>query len=295
MSASVSFNPFLVSSGSGLFNAESGGVRQGTAYPDPATRYALRGVTLAAAETLPMWGGVGVYMNVPGQPVGGAVQPSYTLGPISGRATALTGSFALAGFSVFDQAYNGITSPQSPVPLYGTAMTFGAYALGSRARIAVQCDPDLASLRQGPIGANVAWDFTNQLLVPYLGTLTISSGTYNSTTGVISLVMSASVTFGPPDSVTLASLTGTGTNLAALDGTWTTLTAAGTAVTLQGPVGEGAITITGGSLTVGGSASQALAVKVLDVMNSNCEVVVYNSTTGFATYNYNGSAAIIQI
>ena len=291
MVATVTFNPFLISAGNaGLFNVDADGVRQGTAYPDPSTRYRLRGCTLASTETLPMWGGVGVYMNVPG----GTGNPRYNLGPVCGRATALTGSTALAGFSVFDQAYDGITSPQSPVPLFGTSMFVAVYPLGSLARIAVACDPSLTSLRQGPIGANVSWDFTNQLLVPYLGTQTITSGTYVSATGVITLLMAASQTFDAGDSVTLASLTGTGA-YASLDGTWTALTVSGTAVTLQGPIAAGAATITGGNLTVGGSASAELPVKVLDIMTSNCETVVYNSTTGFATWNYAGSAAIIQI
>src|SRR5579862_1662918 len=102
MSASVTFNPYQQSAGnSGLFNVTSNGLRQGTAYPDPSARYRLRTGVLALAETLPMWGGVGIYENVPGLAGG----PRTSLGPVVGRATALTGTFALAGFSVFDQAY----------------------------------------------------------------------------------------------------------------------------------------------------------------------------------------------
>lgn len=291
MTASVTFNPYQQSVGNaGLFNYKTDGLRQGTAFPDPATRFRLRGCLLAASETLPMWGGVGVSMNVPG----GSGNPNYALGPLCGRATALTGSAALAGFSVFDQDYGMITSPQSPVPLIGSGGQVAVYPLGSLARIAVACDPVLIDLRGGAIGAQVSWDFTNQLLVPYLGTLTISSGTYNNTTGVITLVMSAGVTFDAGDSVTLASLTGTGA-YADLDGTWTSLTASGTSVTLQGPVGVGASTITGGSATVGGSADAALPVKVLDVQSSNCETVEYTAATGFAIWNYNGACAVIQI
>lgn len=292
MVANVTFLPYQQSVGNaGLFTFKSDGVRQGTAYPDPATRVRLRGCLLATSETLPMWGGVGVFMNVPG----GAGNPNYALGPQCGRATALTGSEALAGFSVFDQAYAGITSPQSPVPLYGSGMQVGVYPLGSLARIAVACDPALVDLRGGAIGAQVSWDFTNQLLVPYLGALTISSGTYNSTTGLVTLTMSAAVTFDQGDAITIASLTGTGTNLADLNGTYTATDASGTTVEYQAATGLGAITITGGDLTVGGAADAALPVKVLDVMSTNCETVEYNATTGFATWNYDGAAAIIQI
>jgi hypothetical protein len=291
MVATVTFNPYKTSAGNaGLFNVSADGLRQGTAFPDPSTRFRLRGCTLASTETLPMWGGVGVFMNVPG----GSGNPNYSLGPVCGRALALTGASALAGFSVFDQDYAMITSPQSPVPLIGSYGMVNVYPLGSLARIVVEADPSLVSLRQGPIGAQVSWDFTNQLLVPFLGTLTVSSGTYNNTTGVITLVMSAPVTFSPGDSVTLAALTGTGA-FASLDGTWTALTASGTGVTLQGPVGVGASTITGGSATVGGAASQALPCKVLDVQSTNCETVVYDPVTGFATWAYNGAAAVLQI
>lgn len=293
MPATVTFNPYQNSVGNnGLFNVSSDGLRQGTAYPDPSTRYRLRGCTLASSETLPMWGGVGVYMDVPG----GAGNPSYTLGPPCGRAVSLTdASKPLAGFSVFDQDYAMITSPQSPVPLIGSYGMVNVYPLGSLARIAVACDPVLTDLRQGPIGAQVSWDFTNQLLIPYEGTLTISSATYNSTTGIVTLVMAAPVTFGPGDSITTAGLVGSG-SVAQLNGTFTALTASGTGVTYQAATGL-TLTISGGSptLTVGGAASQALPVKVLDVEATNCEVVEYSATTGFAIWNYNGAAAIIQI
>jgi hypothetical protein len=292
MPAQVTFNPFQTSVGNaGLFNISSDGLRQGTAYPDPSTRYRLRGCTLASTETLPMWGGVGVYLDVPG----GAGNPNYTLGPPCGRAVSLTDTAKpLAGFSVFDQDYAMITSPQSPVPLIGSYGMVNVYPLGSLARIVVAADPTLIDLRQGPISADVSWDFTNQLLVPYLAAITITSGTYNNTTGVITLVL-PTTGFDPGDSVTLASLTGTGA-YASLDGTWTVLTVTGTTgATLQGPIGVGASTITGGSMTIGGAADALLPVKVLDVQNTNCEVVSYSAATGFATWNYNGAAAVIQI
>lgn len=195
MAATVSFNPYVQTVGNaGLFNVSSRGLRQGVAYPDPSTNWRLRGTQLSVNETLPMWGGVGVYMFVPG----GTGNPIVPLGPISGRATALTGTYKLAGFSVFDQAYGMVTSPQSPVPLIGNYGQVMVYPLGSLARIAVQCDPALVDLQGANIAPQVSWDFTNQLLAPYLGTLTISSGTYNSTTGVITLTMSTSVTLGRP-------------------------------------------------------------------------------------------------
>lgn len=299
MTTQINFNPYVQTVGNnGLFNTTSDGIRQGTALADPSTRFRLRAGLLATTETLPMWGGVGVYANIPGIVSGGTVgtTPNAALGPIVGRAVSLTDTAKpLAGFSVTDEAYGMVTSPQSPVPLIGSLGQVNWYPLGSLARICVQADPALLAYRGDPLSQQVSWDFTNQLLVPFLGTLTISSGTYNTTTGQIALTMAATPTYGPPDSMTLASLTGTGTNLATLNGTWTILSVVGSVVTLQGPTGEGSITITGGSATIGGSASQALPVKIQNILTANCEVVQYNATTGFATYNFNGAGAIIQL
>jgi hypothetical protein len=302
MTAQVTFNPYAQSSGNaGLFNTASDGLRQGTAYPDPATRYRLRTGILASTETLPMWGGVGVYANVPGV----AGQPNVNLGQVIGRATALTGATALAGFSTFDQAYGMITSPQSPVPLIGTAGQVMWYPMGSLVRLAVACDPALINLRGGPIGGQfwpapnlVSWDFANQLLVPFEGSaFTISSGTYVSATGVITVNFAAPVTsVSPGDAMILSGLAGTGA-VVALQGTWTILsvTSGGSTMTLQGPVAAGAATISAGTATLGSGTNSPLNVSVLEVKAVNCETVVYSAATGFATWSYNGACAVIQL
>jgi len=288
----MQFNPYKTTNGQGLFNTTSVGGRQGTAYSDPSAVWRLRGGILAAAETLPMWGGVGIFENVPSP--GGGTGPSAALGVQVGRATGLTGSKALAGFSVFDQNYAAVTTPQSPVPLTAAGGLVNSYALGSKARIWVAADPDLVSLQGGPISGPVSWDFVAQRLVPYLGTLTISSGTYNNTTGVIVLTMSAAAPFSAGDSVILSGLTGTGA-YASLDGTYTATAVAGTQVTLAGTPGAGASTITGGSLTLGSGASVALPCSVLEISLNDNIVVNYDPVTGFATWNYDGCAAVIQI
>lgn len=289
MVATISINPFKTTVAQGQFGITTNGLVQGDVFPDPTTRNALRTTILDEDETLPMWGGVGVYEDIPGLANG----PNQTLGPITGRATALTGSKALAGFSTW--SYSNVNSPQSPVPLAGSGQQVLQYPLGSRARIIVACDDELVAILQGgPINANVSWDFIAQRLIPYVGTLTISSGTYNNTTGVIVLTMSAPVTFGDGDAVVLSSLTGTGA-YASLNGTYIAVATAGSTVTLQAAAGVGASTITGGSLVLGSGASSALPVKVLDLQETGCMVVVYDEDTGFATWNYDGAAAVIQI
>jgi hypothetical protein len=209
MVATIPTNPFVqIGGNNGLFNVTSVGARQGTAEPDPSTRFRLRGGVLAQTETIPMWGGVGIYADVPAQNLVGG-QPSYTFGPSVGRAVSLNdANKPLLGFSVFDEAYNGVTSPQSPVPLIGSGGQVNWYPLGSLARIAVACDPALVDLRGANIGAQVSWDFTNQLLIPYTGTLTITSGTYNSTTGEVTLTLAAGIGVNPGDLVAVSGATG---------------------------------------------------------------------------------------
>jgi hypothetical protein len=291
MVANISFNPFITTVAQGMFNTTAAGMRQGTEMADPATVWRLRGGILADDETLPMWGGVGVYMDVPGYTL---TEPNEALGVIMGRATALTGSKALAGFSVFQSNYSAITTPQSTVPLVGSGGQVNAYPLGSLARIVVACDPALVSLWNNPIKPQVSWDWVNQLLVPYNGTLTISSGTYNTTTGVATLVMSAPINFSAGTAVIISSTTGTG-SYAALDGTHTAISpTSGTTVSVQLATGL-TMTITGGSLTLGSGASSALPVGILSVKASNCITVAYDSDTGFATWNYDGACALIQV
>jgi hypothetical protein len=298
MVATIPFNPFpQINGNAGLFNTHAVGFRQGTAMADPSTRFRLRAGILSQSETIPMWGGVGVYANVPGGDPPNTTQPIGPLGTIVGRATGLTGTFKLIGFSVFDEAYGMVTSPQSPVPLAASGMQVNYYPLGSLARVVVACDPSLASAASvigSSVQTPVSWDFTNQLLVPYLGSLGISSGTYNSTTGLVTLTMSAPLTFGAGDSITVAGLSGTGA-FASLAGTYTALSVSGSTVTYTAATGLGAATIGGGTVTVGGAATQNLDVEVLAVRTTNNETVTYTASTGFATWNYNGAAALIAL
>lgn len=287
MPANIVLNPSLTTVGNGLFDgASSDGLVQGNAYPDPAIRYQLRTGILSSAETLPMWGGVGIYQFVPG----GAGNPSYGLGPIVGRATGLTGAYPLVAFSVFESAYGMVNTPQSPVPTAGAFGQVNSYRLGSGMRIAVACDPGLVSLRGLSINSEVAWDFVNQQLIPYVGATAVSSGTYNSTTGLVTLTMASAVDLSPGDTVVISGVTGTG-SFADVDGTYTA-GAGTTGSTVTYTIATGlTLTITGGSLTTG----SPLDVDVLDISSGNSMTVSYSSITGFTTWNYSGSAALIQI
>jgi hypothetical protein len=240
-----------------------------------------------------MWGGVGI--SETSSPVSGGPTNGETGGNITRATTQTAGaSGQLTGFSVFDQNYSAINTPQSPVPLVGTGGQVNFYRLGSNARIAVAIDDALISQEGDVITQDVSWDFVNQRLIPYVGTLTISSGTYNDTTGEVVLTMSAPVTFGDGDAVIVSGLTGTGA-YASLNGTFTATAVSGSTVTYNAGAGAGASTITGGSLTLGSGASSKLPCKVLNIDIGNSMVVEYDADTGFATWNRSGSCAVIQI
>lgn len=284
MVANVQFQPYNQTNAPGTYTTQAVGLVQGQAYPDPAIRFKLAGGVLSANETIVMWGGVGIYTNVPGAN-GGAVQ----LGPVVGRATALTGTTALTGFSVTDQAYGMIITPSSPVPTIGSGGQVNYYRLGSGARIAVAADPSLITLQGLLTTTAVSWDFVNQKLIPSVST-TASSGTYNSTTGLVTLTLAATQTLSPGDTVTVSGATGTG-SFANINGTF------------QAGVGTGSTTLTytiatGLTLTITGATvatSGILPVQVLDIQPSNNMTVLPPDSNGNIKWNFNGAAALILI
>ncbi len=283
MVATIPFNPNVTTTASGAFDVQSKGLVQGTAYPDPAIIYKRASGTLAQSETIPMWGGVAIYTDI-----GGASgSPSDELGTLIGRAT---GSSNLVGFSVFDGAYGMINTPSSPVPLAASGMQVQYYRIGSGARVALQADASLVSLQGGLTTQQVAWDFVNQKLIPYTGSLTATSGSYNSTSGLVTLNFATSTGLNPGDTITVSGATGTG-SYADIDGTWQAgAGTSGTVVTFTVATGL-TMTITAATVTTGA----ALNVQVLDVISSNCMTVDYSSVDNSASWNFNGACAVVLI
>jgi len=289
MVANVSFNPNLTTTAAGSFNATSQGLTQGSAYDDPAVRYALSGGVLSTSETLPMWGGCGIYNLIPG--VAGAQEQS--LGEIVGRANSLTGANALTAFSVYQQAYGMLTTPQSPVPLSASGMQVNFYRLGCGARIHVAIDPALVSLDGSIITSQVSWDFALQRLIPFVAAYpanVITAATWAATNGG-----QATLTTTSAHGVAVGSdFTITGVTPSAYNGTFTAIT--GTtgstivyALPLASTPGAGSAF---GTLVAGGGA---LNVRVLETQIGNSMTVSYDPVTGFATWNRSGSAATILI
>lgn len=301
MVANMTFNPYVQSNAVGSFNISATGYVQGTAMDDPSTRYRLRGGILNTTEVLPMWGGVGIYQYVPG-PVTGTppTNPSFTLGGNVGRATALTGAKALTGFSVFDQAYGMVQTPQSPVPLAGSGSSVNFYPLGSLARVAVKCDPSLISLEGGLITAQVSWDFVSQELVPYApayNAVTITGAVWANTAGgqtTFAVGTDLTSTLVAGDDIDVSGVVSTGGTGVGFNGFFTVVSVPdSTHVVVSQPAASSPGTYSsGGTIAAGGGA---LPVKILYVSPTGNMCVNYDATTGYATWDRNGAAALIQL
>ena len=290
------FNPLPMTNALGSFpSPDTDGYIVGTFMDDPAIRNELANGVLANTETLPIWGGVGIYENIPSPPTPFVSE----LGGQVGRATSVTASAAasLTGFSVFNQAYAWVTSPQSTVPTGGSGMTVPLFRLGSGARIVVACDAALVSIEGDIITQQVSWDFIGQQLVPYVAPYVAATpsvyNSYTSATGILQLTFGSAPGPIAGDYIALAGFTGA---QAVFNGSWPILStaSAGTVLNIQVTAGLGTISMSGaaGTLVAGGGA---LACKVLHIKASNCMGISYNPTTNMANWNRNVAAALIQI
>lgn len=153
----VSLQPMLTGNALGSFSVHSDGYVQGVALDDPSIRNALAGGVLDSAETLPMWGGLPIFENIP-------TSDAQALGSIVGRATDYP---EVMGFCVFNQATAFVQTAQSQVPTAGGNQTIPFYRMGSGARIALEIDPALVSLEGGFINQQVSWDFVNNKIIAF--------------------------------------------------------------------------------------------------------------------------------
>jgi hypothetical protein len=303
MTANIPFNAFVTTNAVGSFNTTASGLIVGTAYGDPAVRYQLAGGVLGTTETLPMPGGVGI-TEILQNDAYSATATSGSLGPTITRALNLTAYNAnsLTGFSVFDQNYAAVNSPQSPVPLSASGQLVNFYRLGSLARIAVQCSASLASLVGGVNVPEVSWDFVNQMLVPYTpgySANTITGAVWAATSGgqitfTVSTNPTALVFAG--DNILVSGIVNSPTSPNGFNGTWVVVSTTSTTIVVSAPASSGTAFGTYSSAgTVNAAVGGSLPVKVLSVDLGNSMVPVYSSATGFWTWNRSGNAAVIMI
>lgn len=187
-SPSVQFNPVVTTSPQNTFLVDTQGYMAGLTIDDPISRMHLRSGPVSSSNTQPLWGGLPIQVQVP------PINSSRVGHPILLATTNAT----INGFTVFDQAYNGVTAPGSTAPQYGSGMSIAYYVSGYQVRLAVPVSSALASSAEGgSISQQVSWNFTTNELDVYSSTtgalnaevLEINSNsltlTYDSTTGTL--------------------------------------------------------------------------------------------------------------
>ncbi len=289
----ININPMPTTNAANTFGVDWDGGFQGVAHPDPAARYALRNGVLAAAETLPMWGGVAINELIPGLS-GGAVPQ---MGSLIQSATSAGSN--VTGFATFNQAYGGIATPQSPVPLFYGAGTVAFFRLNSGARLWLPCSANIGLT--GGVSAfksQVSWDAINRQIVPYtaafiaMATAT-TAATYNGTTGVFVLTgASVPSQIGVGSWVGVAGFAGTA---AVLNGSWQVSAVTTTTISFLGPTGQtivsGDLAVAAGQTTLAGGG--AVGIQGVDAVSLGKSMSVsYAASTGFATWNRSGNCLL---
>ncbi|ELU6036694.1 hypothetical protein SCG61_001019 [Salmonella enterica] len=174
--ADINFDPFKTQgSFAGSFNVESRGLTQGDAQDDPAIRLQLCSGTLDKNLDAPVWGGIGVVECV-----------STVAENVSGSTIKKATASVCNAFTVFNQAYHGVTTASNPVPLYLAGGSVHYYRVGSGARIPLPISAAVAALATGsdPVGADgFVWDMTENCVDVY------SSGSSSNPKVNISLLM----------------------------------------------------------------------------------------------------------
>jgi hypothetical protein len=161
MSAQISLNPMQTTNAAGLFQTNSQGFTQGDAQDDPAVKFALCGGVLSTEAATPIWGGVPISELIPAA----VTQPGTDL--LGSTILQATEAADTTGICVFNQAFGGITTPQSNAPLFSPGMSVNYYRFGSGARIPLRIDPALVSLDGGLVTQQVEWDYTLNQIVAY--------------------------------------------------------------------------------------------------------------------------------
>jgi hypothetical protein len=130
---------------------------------------------------------------------------------------------------------------------------------------------------------------SNGIANPY----TISSGTYNSGTGLVTLSLSTAATFGVGANFNITNLRGTGASVGNLSGNFTAAGVSGTTVTYRAATGLTVSSITGGNLSGWGDFgpnpfSHGAHFMASDRVNSN-QFTIWFSGVGFFTTTNGGT------
>lgn len=285
--ANLSLNPMATTNAAGSFGVQSDGFIQGVALDDPANRFNLASGTVAATETKPLWGGLPVAELLPGvksSPRGSTIR----------RAVSLA---ELEGFTVFNQAHNGLTTPQSPVPLYASGMSVSFYRLGSNMRVPLKASEQVVAL--GTTGASVktplAWDFVNDRVTTaaaaaFAGSdIDTTAVTYSNGVATATTASAHGLTAGQYVKISDVAP-------AAYNGTVVVLTVpSATTFTYAPASAPGGSATTQGTIGAVAQADITLPVKVISIESGNSKTVSYDSATGFLTWNNTDSCALVLL
>jgi hypothetical protein len=285
--ANLSLNPMATTNAAGSFGVQSDGFIQGVALDDPENRFNLASGTVAATETKPLWGGLPVAELLPGvksSPRGSTIR----------RAVSLA---ELEGFTVFNQAHNGLTTPQSPVPLYASGMSVSFYRFGSNMRVPLKASVQVVAL--GTSGASVktalAWDFVNDRVTTaaaaaFAGAdIATSSVAYSNGVATATTASAHGLTAGQYVKIS-------GVAPAAYNGTVVVLSVpTATTFTYAPASAPGGSATTQGTIGAVAQADITLPVKVLSIENGNSKTVSYDSTTGFLTWKNDDACALVLL
>ncbi len=285
--ANLSLNPMATTNAAGSFGVQSDGFIQGVALDDPANRFNLASGTVAATETKPLWGGLPVAELLPGvnsSPRGSNIR----------RAVSLA---ELEGFTVFNQAHNGLTTPQSPVPLYASGMSVSFYRLGSNMRVPLKASAQVVAL--GTAGASVktplAWDFVNNQVTTaaaaaFAGAdIDTTAVTYSNGVATATTASAHGLTAGQYVKIS-------GVDPDAYNGTVVVLTVPSTTTFTYAPASApGSSATTQGTIGAVAQADITLPVKVISIESGNSKTVSYDSATGFLTWNNTDSCALVLL
>lgn len=285
--ANLSLNPMATTNAAGSFGVQSDGFIQGVALDDPANRFNLASGTVATTETKPLWGGLPVAELLPGvnsSPRGSTIR----------RAASLA---ELEGFTVFNQAHNGLTTPQSPVPLYASGISVSFYRLGSNMRVPLKASAQVVAL--GTAGASVktplAWDFVNNQVTTaaaaaFAGAdIDTTAVTYSNGVATATTASAHGLTAGQYVKIS-------GVEPAAYNGTVVVLTVPSTTTFTYAPASApGGSATTQGTIGAVAQADITLPVKVISIESGNSKTVSYDSATGFITWNNTDSCALVLL
>lgn len=287
---SVTLNPMAVTNAGGLFQLQSGGYVQGFMQPDPAARYALMQGILAASQPN-MIPGAAVKLAIP------SINPQLG-GNISHALTAAT----IRGFSIGNQAYNGIITPTASVPVHSEKMSVQYVLLGSGARICLGISAGLAATLTASgtesIATQVSWDFQNQQLVPYAPAytdVTITGAAWANTAGgrtTYTVSTDLTTVLNAGDVINVTGVVSTGATTDGYNGTFVVVSVTSTTIVVTAARAASPGTYaSGGTVLAGGGAINVTFLAI----NAGNSQQVYLDDDSVYQWNPNGNVALVQI